>query len=321
MNKPQTIFKQAYSGNYSKGRSISIQRIVLHWIVGEISASDAVFTKKQARPRSAHYAIGSNGEIHQYVKDADTAWHAGNANAGSIGIEHAGGQLINGARKKPTTNCHESSAKLVAWLCVTYKIPCNRTYIRKHNEYMQTTCPGLLDVDYIINRANQIINSYNKPPMANKNDVYYLYKSHIDKHAALFNEIRPDVVKSSGSNFTWEHMIVYTPEYLLPIKELRELKAKIDTHEFVKAQVRKLYKQWIDQHKALFKEVRPDVVKAYGEDGAWEHLIQYASEYLGAIKRKRELEIENAKLKEELAKQNPVVDALNAINETLKSKS
>lgn len=135
------------------------QLIVMHWVIGEQSACDATF-QNPARQASAHYSVGSDGTVHQYVQDNDVAWHAGpTVNYKSIGIEHAGGQMIGDTRKKPTTQCHDASAQLVADLCRKYNISCDRNHIRKHSEYMNTECPGSLDIDYIIARANSIINN------------------------------------------------------------------------------------------------------------------------------------------------------------------
>src|SRR6266571_1562932 len=55
-------------------------------------------------PVSAHYGIAKNGDVHQYVQEMDTAWHAGrvskpvwalikpgvNPNLYTAGIEHEG---------------------------------------------------------------------------------------------------------------------------------------------------------------------------------------------------------------------------------------
>lgn len=150
----------AHPNNYSKNLGANqLRKIVLHWIVGELSAADATFQNPERRA-SAHYGIGSNGAVHQYVADKNIAWHAGpKVNYESLGIEHAGGQLINGGRKKPTQKCHDTSAELIAMLCKKYGIPIDRNHIRKHSEYMPTQCPGTLDIDYIIKKANEI----NKP--------------------------------------------------------------------------------------------------------------------------------------------------------------
>ena len=107
------------------------------------------------------YGIGDK-DIHQYVKEEDTAWHASNltVNRESIGIEHEGGWLLEDkrSRQKPSSETHATSAKLVADICKRYGIPIDRNHIKLHKEYRATACPGSLDVDWIIQAANEINN-------------------------------------------------------------------------------------------------------------------------------------------------------------------
>lgn len=145
----------ASSNNYDSGRGgKSVNKIVLHWIVGTLESCDATFANPD-RKASSHYGIG-DGDIHQYVKEEDTAWHASNysVNQESIGIEHEGGWLLDdGTRKKPSDKTHETSGMLVADICRRYNLPINRTTIHAHSEYSATQCPGSLDIDRIISIA------------------------------------------------------------------------------------------------------------------------------------------------------------------------
>lgn len=143
-----------YTARVTKKRGI-----VFHWMVGEIAACDATF-KNPSRNASAHYGVGSNGEIHQYVPDDYIAWHAGNglANVNYIGIEHAGGQLLpDGTRKKPTQACHDASVELCRYLSKKhgFVLEYGRNAFR-HNDVSDkpTQCCGTLDIDYIINKTN-----------------------------------------------------------------------------------------------------------------------------------------------------------------------
>lgn len=142
--------------NYTVGRSISpLDKIIIHWIVGTQSSCDATFADGR-RQASAHYSVGQS-EIHQYVKEEDTAWHAGNwsVNQTSIGIEHEGGPTI------PITEAvYKQSAELVADICKRHSIPCDRDHIKKHKEVSDrvTECCGTLDIDRIVRDANAILN-------------------------------------------------------------------------------------------------------------------------------------------------------------------
>lgn len=149
----------AHTNNYGVGRSGKHpKRIILHWIVGTLSSADKTF-QSPTRKASAHYGIEGN-TIHQYVSEDDTAWHASNLsiNRESIGIEHSGGDLVNGKRRKPSQQTHETSAKLVADICKRHNIPCTREFIEPHNKHSSTQCPGTLDIDLIIRMASDIIN-------------------------------------------------------------------------------------------------------------------------------------------------------------------
>lgn len=145
----------ANSNNYTAGRSgKTINKIVLHWIVGTLESADATFANPD-RKASAHYGIGDE-EIHQWVKEEDTAWGASNwdVNQTCINIEHEGGWLLpDGTRQKPSDATHKTSAELVADICRRYNLPIDRNTIHVHNEYSTTTCPGTLDVNRIIELA------------------------------------------------------------------------------------------------------------------------------------------------------------------------
>jgi N-acetyl-anhydromuramyl-L-alanine amidase AmpD len=146
--------------NYSTTKTQKVG-FVLHWIVGEIETAYATF-RNPLRRASAHFGIGSNGQIDQYVPIEQVAYHAGNweANKKYIGIEHAGGQLINGVRKKPTHECHLASIQLIIKLCRDLGIAKleRGKNIFKHSEIVPTQCCGSLDIDYIANEVNKILN-------------------------------------------------------------------------------------------------------------------------------------------------------------------
>lgn len=80
----------ADSSNYTKGRTSGIDKIVIHHAATTSFDGIGATFKNPNRNASAHYGVGSQGNVDQYVQDGDTAWHAGNwdANCSSIGIEH-----------------------------------------------------------------------------------------------------------------------------------------------------------------------------------------------------------------------------------------
>jgi hypothetical protein len=159
----------AHANNFTVGRdNTSVKKIVIHWIVGTLESCDKTFSDGR-RLASAHYGIGGT-QVHQYVKEADTAWHAGNwdINQESIGIEHEGGWLLpDGVNRSPVSeDSIRTSIELVTDICKRYSIPADREHIKKHNEVSTkaTACPGSLPIDRIVeevgkNLAGPVINT------------------------------------------------------------------------------------------------------------------------------------------------------------------
>lgn len=137
---------------YTPGRSAAkIDRIVIHRIYGSLASADTTFLSG-SRNNSAHYGVGWGGEVYQWVKDQDTAWHASSwpMNLRSIGIEHQDNRT-----ETYTDAQYRTSGELVRKLCADHAIPIDRAHIIKHNEVAPTSCPGLLDIDRIIREAKQ----------------------------------------------------------------------------------------------------------------------------------------------------------------------
>jgi N-acetylmuramoyl-L-alanine amidase len=84
----------AYIGNYTKGRAgAKINKIVIHHAATTSFDGIGRTFKSVGRMASAHYGVGREKNVDQYVDEADMAWHAGtlnpatNPNPTSIGIE------------------------------------------------------------------------------------------------------------------------------------------------------------------------------------------------------------------------------------------
>jgi len=159
-------------GNFDKSR-LNIDVIVLHSMDGTLEGTTAWFKNPSVVP-SAHYGIGYNGEIVQWLPENVTAYHAGlySVNQRSIGIEHE--DKKNNMAVRPDS-LYESSAKLVANICVAYSIPANRTHIKLHKEIKATLCPGNLDVDRIIRRAKELM-APAPPPAPPEQEIPHMLK-------------------------------------------------------------------------------------------------------------------------------------------------
>lgn len=117
---------------------------------------------------SAHYGVAVDGSaVHQYVKDTDTAFHAGkvvlprawmvlrsplvNPNEYTIGIEHADDAKPFGPRNPGQL---ETSVNLILSLCLKHNITPSAQTIIPHNHIRASKgCPGSLPVAEIIRRV------------------------------------------------------------------------------------------------------------------------------------------------------------------------
>src|SRR5581483_5717053 len=101
---------------------------------------------------SAHYAIGVDGTVHQYVDEDNTAFHAGvvvnptwtaiqpgqNPNFYTVGIELAGdpGEAITDAQ-------YDAAAELIAEIAPRYQIAMDADHVILHSEIRSDrACPG-----------------------------------------------------------------------------------------------------------------------------------------------------------------------------------
>jgi N-acetylmuramoyl-L-alanine amidase len=107
----------------------------LHCTEGSLASALAEFQKTDSRKVSAHYVIDRNGDIYQMVNDSDCANHCMGANAGSIGIEHVGGETDSLAAPQAA-----ASAALIRWLLQEHQIP--RTNIFGHDFTPGYSRPG-----------------------------------------------------------------------------------------------------------------------------------------------------------------------------------
>lgn len=154
------------SPNHYNGRNgHTITHITLHIMVGHLNGTDSVFNHPGGA--SAHYGIGADGSIHQYVNETNGSWSDANYNSNNstISIEHEGGM-----NSIPCTRaCMDASARLCAdiarrqgWTHLWHDGLKGNVWL--HREIPGTDhagCPDLapngLDVNYVIDKANQLL--------------------------------------------------------------------------------------------------------------------------------------------------------------------
>ena len=139
--KPFVYWYPAAPANFTPANrpySGFINSIVIHMTQGSYASAMSWFQVPGAAS-SSHYTVRSyDGIIGQSVSDINIAWHAGNwwFNAHSIGIEHEGYVDNPNWLTEPMT---QSSARLAAYLCLTYGIPIDRYHIFGHDEVPGST--------------------------------------------------------------------------------------------------------------------------------------------------------------------------------------
>lgn len=167
------------SPNREEGRrGFRPETVVIHIMEATLTWTDAHFKDPTSRV-SAHYGIGGGGEIHQYVADMDTAWHAGrrykatwrlirreNPNLYTLGIEHEAHEDSAWSQEMV-----DASTRLTAELCNRWHIPLDRDHIVGHREiYARKTCPGnWLDLDWFVAQIKKAISEpdiYNFVPLS-----------------------------------------------------------------------------------------------------------------------------------------------------------
>lgn len=155
------------SPNHNSGRNgHAVTHITLHIMVGHLAGTDNVF-KNPGSQASAHYGIGADGSIHQYVHENNGSWSDANSSSNNttISIEHEGGM----AGIPCTQACMDASARLCAdiarrygWTRLWHDGLDGNVWL--HREVPGTDhygCPDRtvngLNVDYVINKANELL--------------------------------------------------------------------------------------------------------------------------------------------------------------------
>ena len=155
-------------GNFAQGRGpYKPLGICIHLMQGTLIGTDNWFGSATAQV-SAHYGIGKQGQIHQYVKEDDRAYHAGrmdpdpptlallaanpgvNPNDILIGIEHEG--FVDEAWPDEMI---EASARLIADIAQRWLIPLDFDHVVRHHDiYAPKACPGpLAPMDALLAKA------------------------------------------------------------------------------------------------------------------------------------------------------------------------
>lgn len=127
------LWNPAGTCNYTAGRGgHSVSAVTIHYTQGTYASAIAWFrncTYNGVGARaSAHYVIRSiDGQITQMVHEADKAWHVGNSNPYTIGIEH---EAYGDIASYFTSEMYRSSSRLVRDICDRNGISPHRMFYR-----------------------------------------------------------------------------------------------------------------------------------------------------------------------------------------------
>ncbi|MGW1077638.1 peptidoglycan-binding protein [Streptomyces sp. NPDC002537] len=107
--------------NCTKNGQESVNGVILHIMEGTLDGSDSWFRNASAQA-SAHFGVGKDGRIYQWVDTADRAWAQGSGNRTWLSIEHEGhsGQALTDQQLAAT-------ARVIAWMYSVHKFPLQQT--------------------------------------------------------------------------------------------------------------------------------------------------------------------------------------------------
>lgn len=107
--------------NCTKGGQESVHGLVLHIMQGTLDGSDSWFRNPKAQA-SAHFGVGKDGRIYQWVDTADRAWAQAAGNRTWLSIEHEGE-----AGDELTAKQLAATARIVAWAHAEHGVPLQST--------------------------------------------------------------------------------------------------------------------------------------------------------------------------------------------------
>lgn len=156
------------AANYSTGRPYGIDGICVHHMAGKLTAEQCggIFANP-ARRASAHYGIGYNGEVAQYVEEGNRAWASGDGigrnsrgNDRAIHIEvsnsdYGGEWPVSDASYNALVELVRDIAKRNNLLPLVAG-----ENLFAHRDVQATACPG----DYLYSRLDMLATAVNGVP-------------------------------------------------------------------------------------------------------------------------------------------------------------
>jgi len=184
----------ASAQNFRPGRGgVPVKAVVVHRSGGSLDDLDARFAKAGAF-NSAHYGIGLDGVVHQYVEESDTAFHAGvvvnsawpllepgrNPNLYTIGIELAGS-----AGAAVSAEQYDAAAALIAEIAARSNFTADEAHVVPHSAIRAgRECPGGgFDLQQLLGRIQTPAAQAPKGQPAAEHEVRILHNANVREGA------------------------------------------------------------------------------------------------------------------------------------------
>lgn len=140
--------------NYTPG-NFGIEALFPHWTCGGFWPSVRTL-QDPSREASAHYVIEGN-DVAQLIDESDSAWHCGNYYYNMRAISY---ELVGWPGNPPSYETLDTCAYMMAQASHDYFDGADLVLgenVMLHRWVRATDCPGETDIDYLIEKANQIL--------------------------------------------------------------------------------------------------------------------------------------------------------------------
>lgn len=209
----------ASGNNFTPGREGgSVTEIVIHHAATTDFDGIATTFANPARGASAHYGVGRNNNVDQYVQEDDTAWHANNwfHNLKSIGIENVNSTGAPDWSIDPAT--FATLVELVRDIAIRHNLlPLTvRGNLFGHNDVgdQRTSCPGQLEArlqelaDAVNNNttpATPPADVHNTPDQVLQVGSHFVFSKtyRVDSMAEIGGIWQVQTVELCPTGFTW----------------------------------------------------------------------------------------------------------------------
>ena len=200
-----------------------VSTVTIHHMAGVSSAESCGYGfQNPNRNGSAHYGIGNNGDIANYVKEEDTAWANSNweSNCEAITIEVSNSKYGDKYGWPVSDDALKSLIKLVADILKRYNLgkAVKGKNVTWHNMFAATQCPGayiLSKMDYIIAEVNKLMvdDAPKKPDPTKWEYPYSVNSTRATDSLVLYSE-----KSSSGTNKYGTEMLLNADGVILNIE-------------------------------------------------------------------------------------------------------